>query len=164
MIRWWGYTLNLRTRQELSSDYCRIKLALYVLSLLEVWSNRDNASASVHWPLPWVSIEEVRRSVELEDVVVICVLLIVQSYLNDGLSQDIWRWRKAVDLCWINYYCRDFANVFKHTKGVIVVRNHWIITERMEISTLKKNLSATSVWASVRYQFCYSWLWIVPVE
>lgn len=162
----WGrsYAFNLRSWKELSRNHCVIKLAINILSFLEVWSHCDNSSASTHWPLSWVSIEEVGRSVIVKYVVVICILLVVQCNLNDGLSEHIWRRRKTMNLGRVDDYRRDFTYILKHTKSVVVVCYHWVVSERVEISTLQQDLGAASVWTSVRDQFCDSWLRIVPIE
>ena len=69
-----------------------------------------------------------------------------------------------MNLSWIDDDCWNFTNVFKHAESIVVICNHWVISERMEISTLKENLCASSIWTTVWYQRCDGWLRIVPVK
>ena len=78
--------LDLRGGEELADDHGVVELAPNILCLLVIRSNCNNAGASTDWPLPGISIEEKRWSIILEDVVVIRVLLVIQGYLNYGLS------------------------------------------------------------------------------
>lgn len=66
-----------------------IKPTSDIACVSEVRSKRNDSSASSNRSFSWLSIEKVRRSVIVEDRIIVSVLLVVQRDLNDRLTQDV---------------------------------------------------------------------------
>ena len=76
-----------------------MELASDVGRLSEVRADSDDPSASADRTLPGVNVKEVWRTVVIEHVVIVGVLLIVERDLHYRLPEHVRRRRKADHLC-----------------------------------------------------------------
>ena len=163
MISFRWVTLDFWSWQIFSRNNCLIKFASNIACISKVWTDCNHSCSTTCRTFSWINIKKIRWSVIVENVVIIWILLVVQCDLYYRLSQNIWRWRVADDLSWVNNCSRHLGQVFKHTEGIIRVINRFIF-KRMEVSTLQKNFGASCIWTSVRYKFVDCRPGIVPKE
>ena len=157
--RWIAF--NLRLWEELSRNNSLIKLASDILSVPEIWTYRNDLGTASYWSLSRVGIKKEGWTVIVEDVVIICVLLIVQSDLNYRLSEYCGRGRYAIGFCRIYHQSWNFSEVLKHAESVIGIIDFQIL-EGVKVSTSKEYVSTSGIWTSVRDEICDSWEGVVP--
>lgn len=131
-LRW--ITFNLRCCQKFAWNYGLIKFASNISCFSEIWSNSNYSSSSSYWALSRINIKKIRWPVIIENIVIICILLVIEGNLYDWLSKYVWGWRVTNNFCWVNYCSRHLCEVLKHTKRIISVINAFIL-EREEVST-----------------------------
>lgn len=107
-----------------------------IIGISEVRSNSDYSSSSRDRSFSWVDIEQIRRSEIVEDIVIISILLVVESYFNNGLSENIWRWRVTDNLGRVYDGGWNLGKVLKHTERIISVINFIrVVFEGEKVST-----------------------------
>jgi hypothetical protein len=133
-----------------------------VACVTEVGTYSNDFGASGDGTLTGVDVEEVRRAIVVEDVVVICVLLIVEGDFNDGGTKDIGRRGIADCLGRVDDLGWDFGEVFKTTEGVVGVVNGEVF-EGVEVTTFKEDTGTTSIWTTIGHQLLNGWPRVVPI-
>lgn len=156
-------TLDFRSRSEFAGNKGFIELACNVASVSKVWTDCNHFSAAANRALSGVKVEQIWRSIVVENVVVICILLVVKGNLYYRLAEHVGGWWVADYFSRVYDFGGYFGQVLEHTEGIIWIVDA-LIFEWMEVSTFQEYLGASWIWTSVRLEFCDCGPWVVPEE